>query len=112
MNLVIDIGNTQAKVAVFEQTILQFKDQFLQSELLSGLLDLTEQYNIKNIQKHMNKKTNRATKASITKQKTSIQSKHTNKSDNNQILKKEQKYEKKTKKNKKYQNIAKQNTKT
>jgi len=47
MNLVIDIGNTQAKVAVFEQTILQFKDQFLQSELLSGLLDVTEQYNIK-----------------------------------------------------------------
>lgn len=48
MNLVIDIGNTQVKVAVFEQTILLFKDQFLQNQLFSGLLDLTEQYNIKN----------------------------------------------------------------
>ncbi len=48
MNLVIDIGNTQVKVAVFDQTILLFKDQFQQSELLSGILDITEQYDIKN----------------------------------------------------------------
>ena len=48
MNLVIDIGNTQVKVAVFDKTILLFKDQFQQSELLSGILDITEQYDIKN----------------------------------------------------------------
>ncbi len=48
MNLVIDIGNTLVKVAVFDQTILLFKDQFQQSELLSGILDITEQYDIKN----------------------------------------------------------------
>ncbi|MDN3641224.1 type III pantothenate kinase [Lutimonas halocynthiae] len=48
MNLVIDIGNTQVKVAVFEQTILLLKDQFQQNELISGLLDITEQYDIKN----------------------------------------------------------------
>ena len=48
MNLVIDIGNTQVKVAVFDQTILLFKDQFQQNELLSGILDITEQYDIQN----------------------------------------------------------------
>lgn len=48
MNLVIDIGNTQVKVAVFEKTILLFKDQFQQNELISGLLKITEQYQIRN----------------------------------------------------------------
>lgn len=48
MNLVIDIGNTLVKVAVFDKTILLFKDQFKQNELLSGILSITEQYQIKN----------------------------------------------------------------
>ncbi len=47
MNLVIDIGNTFAKVAVFERDILLFKDQFQQDALLSGILSITEQYQIK-----------------------------------------------------------------
>jgi type III pantothenate kinase len=46
MNLVIDIGNTQIKVAVFQQTILIFKDQFLSDEVISRVLSITEQYTI------------------------------------------------------------------
>ena len=48
MNLVIDIGNTQIKVAVFQQTILIFKDQFHSDEIISRVLSITEQYEIKN----------------------------------------------------------------
>ena len=47
MNLVIDIGNTQIKVAVFQQTILIFKDQFHSDEIISRVLSVTEQYDIK-----------------------------------------------------------------
>ncbi|MGB5322539.1 type III pantothenate kinase [Lutimonas sp.] len=47
MNLVIDIGNTQIKVAVFQQTILIFKDQFHLDEVISRVLSITEQYTIK-----------------------------------------------------------------
>jgi type III pantothenate kinase len=47
MNLVIDIGNTQIKVAVFQQTILIFKDQFYLDEVISRVLSITEQYAIK-----------------------------------------------------------------
>ena len=47
MNLVIDIGNTQIKVAVFQQTIMIFKDQFHSGEVISRVLSLTEQYEIK-----------------------------------------------------------------
>jgi type III pantothenate kinase len=47
MNLVIDIGNTQIKVAVFQQTILIFKDQFHLDEVISRVLSITEQYAIK-----------------------------------------------------------------
>jgi len=47
MNLVIDIGNTQIKVAVFQQTILIFKDQFHSDEVISRVLSITEQYDIK-----------------------------------------------------------------
>ncbi len=47
MNLVIDIGNTQIKVAVFQQTILIFKDQFRSDEVISRVLSVTEQYDIK-----------------------------------------------------------------
>ena len=35
MNLVIDIGNTQIKVAVFEDTILLYKDQFPHDQIVS-----------------------------------------------------------------------------
>jgi type III pantothenate kinase len=47
MNLVIDIGNSQIKVAVFQQTILIFKDQFHSDEIISRVLSITEQYDIK-----------------------------------------------------------------
>jgi len=47
MNLVIDIGNTQIKVAVFQETILIFKDQFSSDQLISRVLSISEQYNIK-----------------------------------------------------------------
>jgi len=47
MNLVIDIGNTQIKIAVFQQTILIFKDQFHSDEIISRVLSITEQYDIK-----------------------------------------------------------------
>ena len=47
MNLVIDIGNTQIKIAVFQQTILIFKDQFHLDEIISRVLSITEQYDIK-----------------------------------------------------------------
>jgi len=47
MNLVIDIGNTQIKVAVFQQTILIFKDQFHSDEIISRVLSVAEQYDIK-----------------------------------------------------------------
>lgn len=47
MNLVIDIGNTQIKVAVFQETILIFKDQFHSDQLISRVLSITEQYTIK-----------------------------------------------------------------
>ena len=46
MNLVIDIGNSQIKVAVFDETILIFKDNFKTETFLSGILDVTDQYNI------------------------------------------------------------------
>jgi len=46
MNLVIDIGNTLVKVAVFDKTILLFKDNFQAENLVSGILDITEQYDI------------------------------------------------------------------
>ena len=47
MNLVIDIGNTQIKVAVFQETILIFKDQFPSDKVISQVLSITEQYDIK-----------------------------------------------------------------
>jgi len=47
MNLVIDIGNTQIKVAVFQETILIFKDQFSSDQLISRVLSISEQHNIK-----------------------------------------------------------------
>ncbi|MGI9532188.1 type III pantothenate kinase [Lutimonas sp.] len=47
MNLVIDIGNTLIKVAVFEKEFLLFKDQFQQDTVLSGIRSITEQYEIK-----------------------------------------------------------------
>ena len=47
MNLVIDIGNTQIKVAVFQQTMLIFKDQFHSDQFISRILSITEQYDIK-----------------------------------------------------------------
>ncbi len=46
MNLVIDIGNTQIKVAVFDETILIFKDNFKTENFLSGIVDLVDQYTI------------------------------------------------------------------
>ena len=46
MNLVIDIGNTQIKTAVFEENILIFKDQFESEQLFTGVLSIAEQYNI------------------------------------------------------------------
>ncbi|MEL4457019.1 type III pantothenate kinase [Lutimonas vermicola] len=46
MNLVIDIGNSQIKVAVFDETILIFKDNFKTETFLSGILDVTDQYNV------------------------------------------------------------------
>ncbi|WKK66194.1 type III pantothenate kinase [Lutimonas zeaxanthinifaciens] len=46
MNLVIDIGNTQIKVAVFEDTILLYKDQFPAEQIVSKIISLTEQYDI------------------------------------------------------------------
>ena len=46
MNLVIDIGNTQIKVAVFQQTIMIFKDQFHSVRLFLEYYHLTEQYEI------------------------------------------------------------------
>ena len=48
MNLVIDIGNTQIKVAVFDQAILIFKERFHSEELISRMLTICEQYNIEN----------------------------------------------------------------
>ncbi len=47
MNLVIDIGNTQIKTAVFEENILLFKDQFQSDQIVSKVLSTIEQYNIK-----------------------------------------------------------------
>ena len=47
MNLVIDIGNIQIKVAVYQETILIFKDQFSSDQLISRVLSISEQYNIK-----------------------------------------------------------------
>ena len=47
MNLVIDIGNTQIKVAVFEENILLFKDQFQSDSILPKVLSTLEQYDIK-----------------------------------------------------------------
>ena len=47
MNLVIDIGNTQIKVAVFEDTILLYKDQFPHDQIVSKIISITEQYKIK-----------------------------------------------------------------
>ena len=46
MNLVIDIGNTQIKTAVFEDNILIFKDQFQSEQVVSKILSTAEQYNI------------------------------------------------------------------
>ena len=46
MNLVIDIGNSQIKVAVFDETILIFKDNFKTETFLSGILDVMDQYKI------------------------------------------------------------------
>ena len=47
MNLVIDIGNTQIKTAVFEENILIFKDQFESEQAVYRILSIAEQYNIK-----------------------------------------------------------------
>ncbi|MCA0932784.1 type III pantothenate kinase [Lutimonas saemankumensis] len=47
MNLVIDIGNTQIKVAVFEDTILLYKDQFPKDQIISKIISIDEQYEIK-----------------------------------------------------------------
>jgi len=46
MNLVIDIGNTQIKVAVFDETILIFKDNFKFENFLSGIVEIMDQYKI------------------------------------------------------------------
>ena len=47
MNLVIDIGNTWIKTAVFKENILLFKDQFQSDQIVSRVLSTIEQYNIK-----------------------------------------------------------------
>ena len=47
MNLVIDIGNTQIKTAVFEENILLYKDQFESDMMVSRIVSILEQYNIK-----------------------------------------------------------------
>ena len=46
MNLVIDIGNTQVKTAVFDKNILIFKDQFQSDQIVSRVLSTLEQYKI------------------------------------------------------------------
>ena len=46
MNLVIDIGNSQIKTAVFEENILIFKDQFQSEQIVSKIVSTAEQYDI------------------------------------------------------------------
>jgi type III pantothenate kinase len=46
MNLVIDIGNTRIKIAVFDYTSLIYKDNFQASALLSTVKDLSNKFNI------------------------------------------------------------------
>ena len=46
MNLVIDIGNTQIKVAVFEDTIQLYQDRFPADQIVSKIISITEQYEI------------------------------------------------------------------
>jgi len=49
MNLVIDIGNTRIKIAVFDHTSLVHKDNFQTSVLLSKVKDLSEKFNISQV---------------------------------------------------------------
>jgi type III pantothenate kinase len=48
MNLVIDIGNTQIKVAVFDHSSLVYKANFDAAEILPRLLDLSKEYTVNN----------------------------------------------------------------
>ena len=48
MNLVIDIGNTQIKVAVFDHSALVYKANFDAAEILPRLLDLSKEYTVNN----------------------------------------------------------------
>ena len=48
MNLVIDIGNTQIKVAVFDHSSLVYKANFNAAEILSRLQNLAKEYAVSN----------------------------------------------------------------
>ena len=49
MNLVIDIGNTRIKIAVFDHTSLVYTDNFQASVVLSDIKSLTRKFNISNV---------------------------------------------------------------
>ena len=50
MNLIVDIGNTSAKLAVFSKDKIIYKKRTLQEELLDCIDDILIKY--KNIDKH------------------------------------------------------------
>ena len=49
MNLVIDIGNTQIKIAVFDHNSLVYQDNIDASKLMSVLKNLVEKYAISDV---------------------------------------------------------------
>lgn len=49
MNLVIDIGNTRIKIAVFDHTSIVYQDNFQASDLLSNAASLKDKYKISKV---------------------------------------------------------------